>query len=123
VIKENLAVGDYGLKYDDQIIAVVERKTKENILYNMQFFELLRASLHELKTVPYRATILECSYADLINPKKNPYFSPSYIADVIAELYVLFPNIQIVFCDNRKTANEWAYRWFKRIYQIYGHIE
>lgn len=123
VVKENLAVGDYGLKCDNQIIAVVERKTRENILHNMQFFESLRASLHELKTVPYRAMILECSYADLINPEKNPYFSPSYIADVIAELYVLFPDIQIVFCDNRKIANEWAYRWFKRIYQIYSKRE
>ena len=122
-VKGNLAVGDYGLKCDDQFIAIVERKTRENILHDIQSFESLRASLHELKTIPYRAVVLECSYADLINPKKNPYFSPSYIADVLAELYVLFPDIQIVFCDNRKMANEWAYRWFKRIYQIYNKIE
>lgn len=120
VIRENLAVGDYGLKLDEQVVAVVERKTRENLLHNMQSFELLRASLHELKTVPYRTMILECSYADLINPKKNPYFKPSYVADVLAELYVLFPEIQIIFCDNRKVANEWSYRWFKRIYRLYN---
>ena len=117
VIKENLPVGDYGLKRDDQVVAVVERKTKENLLHNLQSFELLRASLHELKTSPYRAMVFECSYADLINPKKNPYFKPSYIADVLAEIYVLFPDIQIIFCDNRKIANEWTYRWFKSISQ------
>ncbi|NLJ48037.1 MAG: hypothetical protein GX428_00385 [Candidatus Atribacteria bacterium] len=119
IIKENLPVGDYGLKCDDQVVAVVERKTKENLLHNMQSFEQLRASLHELKTSPYRAMIFECSYADLINPKKNPHFKPSYVADVLAEIYVLFPDIQIVFCDNRKIANEWTYRWFKRISQSF----
>jgi hypothetical protein len=119
IVKENLPVGDYALTLNDSIVAVVERKTKENLLYNLQSFEILRASLHELKTCSYRAVVFECSYADLINPKKNPYFKPSYIADVLAELYVLFPDIQIIFCDNRKIANEWTYRWFKRIHQTF----
>lgn len=119
VVRENLPVGDYGLKWEDKVVAIVERKTRENFLHSLQSFEVLRASLHELKLIPFGAMVLECSYADLINPKKNPYFKPSYIADVLAELYFLFPDIQIAFCDNRKIANEWTYRWFKRIYQFY----
>ena len=26
-----------------------------------------------------------------------------------------FPDIQFIFCENRKLANEWIYRWFRRI--------
>jgi hypothetical protein len=33
------------------------------------------------------------------------------IADGLAECQVSFPSVPIVFCDNRKLAQEWAYRF------------
>lgn len=49
------------------------------------------------------------------NFKKQKFYNVTYIADILADLFVTFPGIQFVFCDNRKLANEWVYRWFKRI--------
>ena len=110
--RENLPAGDYGLLQEGRLIAVVERKTPEN------FFSTLRLALQELRTFPYRAVVLECSYGDLLNPKENRFYSPSYIADILAELTIQFPDIPIVFCGNRKHANEWTFRFLKRVHEL-----
>jgi hypothetical protein len=36
---------------------------------------------------------------------------PSLVADGLAELQVRWPTVPIVFCDTRKLAEEWTYRW------------
>ena len=36
---------------------------------------------------------------------------PAQVADGLAELQVRWPNIPIVFCENRKLAEEWTYRY------------
>ncbi len=36
---------------------------------------------------------------------------PALVADGLAELQVRWPSIPIVFCDNRKLAEQWTYRY------------
>jgi hypothetical protein len=36
---------------------------------------------------------------------------PSVVADAIAECQIRFPTVPIVFCDTRKLAQEWTYRF------------
>jgi hypothetical protein len=36
---------------------------------------------------------------------------PAQVADGLAELQVRWPTIPIVFCENRKLAEEWTYRY------------
>jgi hypothetical protein len=36
---------------------------------------------------------------------------PAVVADGLAELQVRWPSIPIVFCENRKLAEEWTYRY------------
>jgi Lsr2 len=39
------------------------------------------------------------------------YVRPAQVADGLAELQVRSPTVPIVFCDNRKLAEEWTYRY------------
>jgi len=115
--RENLPVGDYALIKDKKIIAVAEKKTMDNFLHEIRGYDIFKSSLEELKQYKYKAVIFDSPYSDFINPKKNLFYRPSYIADILADLYVNFPEIQFMFFENRKLANEWLYRWFKRIWK------
>jgi hypothetical protein len=35
----------------------------------------------------------------------------SVVADALAELQVSFPTVPVMFCENRKLAQQWAYRF------------
>ncbi len=113
--RENLPVGDYALIKDGRIFAVAERKSLDNFLNQIATYDSFKAMLNELATYPYKALILESPYSDFLNPKKISPYRASYIADIISDITVCFPQIQIVFCDNRKFAQEWLLRWFLRI--------
>jgi hypothetical protein len=115
--RENLPVGDYALIKDKKIIAVAEKKTMDNFLHEIRGYDIFKSSLEELKQYKYKAVIFDSPYSDFINPKKNLFYRPSYTADLLADLYVNFPEIQFMFFENRKLANEWLYRWFKRIWK------
>ncbi|MFQ6082279.1 MAG: ERCC4 domain-containing protein [Candidatus Aminicenantia bacterium] len=115
--RKKLPVGDYALIYNENLVAVAERKTKDNFLHEIATFDVLKAKLQELSTFSYKAVVFESPYADFINPKKLTYYSASYLAELLADLTVEFRNVQFVFCSNRKVANEWLYRWFQRIHQ------
>lgn len=113
--RENLPVGDYALIKNGKIIAIAERKSIDNFLKQIATYDSFKATLNELATYPYKALILESPYSDFLNPKKiKPYQAP-YIAKILSDLAVRFPQIQIIFCDNRKFAQEWLLYWFLRI--------
>lgn len=116
--REKLPVGDYALIKDKKIIAVAEKKTMDNFLHEIRGYDIFKSSLEELKQYKYKAVIFDSPYSDFINPKKNPFYRPSYIADILADLSINFPDLQFTFFENRKLANEWLYRWFKRIWKI-----
>lgn len=113
--RENLPVGDYALLKDGKIFAVAERKSLSNFLGQIATYDSFKAVLNELSTYPYKALIFESSYSDFLNPKKIKPYRASYIAEIISDITVRFPQIQIVFCDNRKFAEEWILRWFNRL--------
>ncbi|MEO0143244.1 MAG: ERCC4 domain-containing protein [candidate division WOR-3 bacterium] len=113
--RENLPVGDYALIKDGKIVAIAERKSLDNFLNQVSTYDSFKAILNELATYPYKALILEAPYSDFLNPRKIKPYRASYIAGILSDLAVRFPTIQIVFCDNRKFAQEWLLRWFLRI--------
>jgi hypothetical protein len=115
-----LPAGDYALKdATGQVIAVVERKTREQFLADIATLEVLKASLLEM-TARYRYTalVIEAAYPDLVDPRKSRFYSAGFVAEVIADLYAGFPGLQIVFCSNRKFAREWVERYFTRIARL-----
>ena len=116
VKREKLDVGDYALKIDEKIMAIVERKTFEDFKHQLEKMDVLKSQLVEMNNYKYKAIIFECPYADFLNNEKLRYYPGYFVGEVIAQLMVEFSNVQFVFLSNRKVANEWVFRWFKRIF-------
>lgn len=115
VTRERLPAGDYGLKGGEGILAIVERKTFNNLLGDLGNLPILHQQLGELEAYQYAAVVIEASYSDFLNPSKSTFYTPSFAAKAIAELFALHPRLTIVFAGNRKLANEWALRFFSAI--------
>ena len=45
---------------------------------------------------------------------------PAVVADGLAEVQVRWPNVPIVFCENRALAEEWTYRYLAAAYVELG---
>jgi hypothetical protein len=113
-----IGVGDYALMDGDRILAVIERKTLDNLLADFGMMPVLHQRLAELAAYDNHALVVEASYADFLNPKKVHHYTPSFCAKAIAELYALHPTLRIVFCANRKAANEWTRHFFRAIWGV-----
>lgn len=108
--------GDYALVEEERILAIVERKTFENFQHDLTVLPLLHQRLMELASYERHALVIEAPYEDFLSRAKSPYLSPSFAADAIAELYASHPRLRLVFCSNRKTANEWTRRYFDAVW-------
>lgn len=113
--KAKLPIGDYALKGENEILAVVERKTFDNLLAEFGRMQAFHQQLGELSVYRHSALVIEANYSDFLNPNKIKFYTPSFAAKAIAELYALHPKLTIVFAGNRKLANEWTYRFFMAI--------
>jgi hypothetical protein len=97
-------------------VAIVERKTLDNLLGNLAELKGLHQQLAELAAWPHAALVIEAQYADFGNPEKIGRWSHAHLLRVLGELPALFPNVQCVFAGNRKLANVWAQRWFAAVH-------
>ncbi len=110
--------GDYALIDGDSCLAVVERKTVDNLLADFGVMPVLHQRLAELCTFPHHALVIEAAYEDFLNPKRLHHYTPAFCARALAELYALYPTLRIVFCANRKAANEWTRHFFAALWQL-----
>ena len=114
--------GDYAVVDGNDILAVVERKTLDNLLADFGMMPVLHQRLAELGAHDNHALVVEAPYSDFLNPKKVHHYTPSFCAKAIAELYALHPRVRIVFCANRKIANEWTRHFFTAVWGLrQGH--
>ena len=93
-------------------MAVVERKTRENLLGNVHEIKGLHQQLAELGSYPHAAMVVEAQYADFGNPARIGSWPASHLLRVIGELAALHPAVPLVFAGNRKLANVWTQRFF-----------
>ena len=112
VTRRKLPVGDYALVEDERLVAVVERKTRENFLGDVHEIKGLHQQLAELGSYPHAAMVVEAQYADFGDPAKIGRWPASHLLRVIGELAVLHPHVPLVFAGNRKLANVWTERFF-----------
>lgn len=110
--REALPAGDYALRVNGRIEAVVERKTLPNLLVNLSALESYHVHLQDLATYPIAALVVEANYADLGNPKKVAPMSAARCLRAMAALSARHPNLQVIFAGNRKQANVWASHLF-----------
>jgi hypothetical protein len=105
--KRPLVVGDYAVEVDGQVVGVVERKRLTELASNVVDGSLL-VRLAELATTRRAAIVVEDRWADVF---RLTYVAPSMVAEMLAAAQVRYPNVPIVFCENRQLAQEWAYRF------------
>jgi len=105
--RQALSCGDYAVSVDGRLVASVERKSLPDLVSSLTSGRL-RFALGELATLPRAAVVVEDRYSQVFALER---VRPALVADGLAELQVRWPSIPIVFCDNRKLAEEWTYRY------------
>lgn len=113
VARRRLAVGDYGLMLDDRLIAIVERKSFDNILGDIGSIQALHHQLADLASFPVSALVIEAEYRDFLDPGRlQGRWPAAHVARVLGELSALHPRLPIVYAGNRKSANAWTHQFF-----------
>jgi hypothetical protein len=112
VERRALAVGDYALLDDGELVAVVERKTEDNLLAEFGRMPVFHQILGQLEKVPGHALVIEADYARILDPKRWPQYSPAFRAKAVAEIFAFHPALRVVFASSRKLANEWTRAYF-----------
>ena len=105
--KARLEAGDYGIVEHGTLLATVERKSLADLVGSLTTGKL-RYQLADLATVPRAAVVVEDRYSAVFKLKR---VRPAVVADGLAECQVRWPTVPIVFCDTRKLAQEWTYRF------------
>jgi len=106
-VKRALPCGDYAVTLGGTVVAAVERKSLADLVSSLGTGRL-RFALGELASLPRAAVVVEDRYARIFALE---HARPARVADGLAELQVRWPSIPIVFCDTRKLAEEWTYRY------------
>jgi hypothetical protein len=113
VLRRRLAVGDYALLEQGREVAVVERKSFDNLLADIGAIQALHHQLEDLGRLPAAAVVVEAQYGDFLDDRRLAGRWPAaHLARVLAELAALHPHLPIVYAGNRKLANAWCARYF-----------
>ena len=105
--RQALPCGDYGLVLEGALVAAVERKSLADLSSSLTSGRL-RYALGELAALPRAAVVVEERYSQVY---KLAHVRPAVVADGLAECQVRFPSVPIVFCETRRLAEEWTYRY------------
>ena len=106
-VRRRLKCGDYAVSCGGKLIASVERKSLPDLVSSLTSGRL-RFALGELATLPRAAVVVEDRYSRIFALDR---VRPAQVADGLAELQIRWPTIPIVFCEARKLAEEWTYRY------------
>lgn len=109
VVLEQTAVGagDYGVRDGDRWLAVVERKSMEDLIGSLAN-GTLAYQLAAMAELPLAAVVVEGRYPALFDV---PRVEAGWLPDVLARLQVRYREVSFVFADSRKFAEEWTYRF------------
>ncbi|MEK7402616.1 MAG: ERCC4 domain-containing protein [Gemmatimonadota bacterium] len=111
--RRKLRVGDYGLLHDGRVVAVVERKTYDNMLADLGAVQALHHSLADLASLGSAALVVEAQYGDFLDPRRlRGRWPAAFVGKVLAEIAAMHPTLPIVFAGNRKLANQWTHQFF-----------
>lgn len=102
-----LVAGDYAVLSAGEVVAIVERKTLEDFATSLGD-GTLAFQMQRLGDGPAAAVVVEGRYSGLF--KQHPSRA-SWLAEVLARLQVRYPEVQVVFADSRKFAEDWTHRF------------
>ena len=105
--KAALPIGDYGTFVDDELVAVVERKSLADLAGSLTGGRLAYR-LAALAEAPRAALVVEDRYSAVF---KLDHVRPALVADQLGECQVRWPTVPIIFAETRPLAQEWTYRF------------
>lgn len=106
-VRGRLAAGDYGIVRGGTVLAAVERKSLADLVSSLTTGKL-KYQLTELASLPRAAVVVEDRYSAVF---RLEHVRPALVADMLGECQVRWPMVPIVFCETRKLAQEWTYRF------------
>lgn len=103
-----LPAGDYAVHgADGGILATVERKTLDDFASSLAD-GTLAYRLQQLAELPLVAIVIEARYSAL---HKLDHVNGAWLADQLARLQARYREVQLVFADSRRYAEDWTYRY------------
>jgi hypothetical protein len=105
--RQALPAGDYGIRHDGEIIAVVERKSLADLVRRLIDGQLTYA-FADMAALPRAAVVVEDRYSSLF---KLEHTKPGFVTELLAALTVRYPTVPIHFGETRPLAEEWTYRF------------
>ncbi|MHB1536002.1 MAG: ERCC4 domain-containing protein, partial [Acidimicrobiales bacterium] len=111
-VRRGLPCGDYAVSAGADLVASVERKSLVDLVSSLTSGRF-RFALGQLATHPRAAVVVEDRYSKVFALER---VRPALVADGLAELQVRWPSIPIVFCETRKLAEEWTYRYLAAVH-------
>lgn len=120
VTREALPAGDYALRHEERYIAVVERKSIQNMLANLNSLEAYHAHLAELATYPRAQLVIEATLADFGKKDKLHPMSPLRAQRALFDIQARHPNLQVIFAGNRKLAQAHVAGFFGAVSAVLG---
>ncbi|WP_148615544.1 ERCC4 domain-containing protein [Nocardioides rubriscoriae] len=105
--KGALVAGDYGVLRDGALVATVERKSLADLASSLTSGKL-KYQLADLAVVPRAAVVVEDRYSQVLTLE---HVRPAVVLEALAECQVRWPQVPIHFCETRKLAQEWTYRF------------
>ncbi|MBV8735044.1 MAG: Lsr2 family protein [Solirubrobacterales bacterium] len=115
-VRRGLSCGDYAVSREGLVVCAVERKSLDDLVSSLTAGRL-RYALSELAALPRAAIVVEAGYARIFALK---HIRPAAVADGLAELQVRWPNVPLVYCETRKLAEEWTYRFLSAAHEWAG---
>ena len=111
--KRAIPVGDYAVEADGRVVAVVERKSVDDLVSTIVggklWLLLAELSAFADETGRVAAIVVEDRYSAIF---KLRHVRPASIATQLAEAAVRYPSVPIVFAETRQLAQEWTFRFF-----------
>lgn len=111
-VRRGLPCGDYAVTLDGRVVAAVERKSLSDLVTSLTSGRL-RFAVADLAALPRAAVVVEDRYSQVF---ALTHARPAQVADALAELQVRWPDVPLVFCETRKLAEEWTYRYLAAAY-------
>lgn len=102
-----LPVGDYGVLHGGQVVALVERKSFQDLAKGLSDGGL-PFQMADLATYSPAAVVVEDKYSAIF---KHKFVAGGTLADLLARVQVRYPSVPIIFCETRPLAEEWTFRF------------
>ena len=107
-VRATVSAGDYAIHAaDESILAAVERKTLDDLATSLSD-GTLAFQLQRLVELPLAAVVIEARYSAL---HRLEHVDGGWLADQLTRLQARYPEVQLVFADSRRYAEDWTYRF------------